>query len=610
MRPEDAEAKEPKSCVEAPHSGDDAPGSEPAVWDVADPEIGERPPTFPVRSLSSDLADVGRFVGRVVYRGNPFYLVSACLVLYGLHKLFHTSDAETSVWILTGVLAGYTALMAATGALVVRLGKVWEDARSILLIVVLLFLAMAMSVDEVAIKRPEAARATLIAGLGLAMLLSEITLSLCRIRLHLAYRGVYHLFLAVFFLYAIVLRRALDFTTNSDRAPVTWAILAFPWVASLVFLPLVAAIRKGRAWTRDNGTPWSWPLFPWALFALLGLGVVGRTFYLTFTMYPGQKLTTPFEGYMLCPVLLVLATLLFEFARTTGRKAVRAAALLLPLAALALAFPGSPSGQVQVRFQADVLRGVGSPVFLAAVAAALFYAYTWLRGDRLAEIGLALSVVALSVAGPRTINLETLTSPNYAWWVALGGIEMFIALWRRSCFRVTLAGFVAVAAGAFAMRRDFQPDAVAFFTANAALGWLFLIGWVFPTGLGKWLRRFGAAGLCAVFLVALTSPPTFARSLPAAYGLFYCVGMLLLPLLYARLVHDKAFLAVAALNLTFLIGVLGADTYRYATRPERPTGLGPIFWGAVAFVVAAGVSAVKSRALRRRKEQDARTDTD
>ena len=610
MRPEDAEAKEPKSFVEAPRAGDDAPGAEPDVGVPADPEIGERRPAVPERCLADDLADVGRFIGRVLYRGNPFYLVSACLVLYGLHKLFHTSDAETSVWILTGVLAGYTALMAAAGALVVRLGKVWEDARSILLIVVLLLCAMAVSLDEVSIRMPETAKAMLIVGAGFAVALSESLLASCRIRLPWLYRAVCHGFMIFFYLYPTLRDRLQQHSDEANRGPITWGILAFPWAASLFFLLLVPAVRKGAEWVRENGTPWKWPAYPWALFVLLWALAGLRTYHMTFTMYPGLGLKTPFRKYVVFPLLLAAAVVLLEFGLTTGRKALKAAGLLIPMAAVLASFPGAPKGRDAIEFLQTTQDTVGSPVFLPAAAAGLFYLYAWARGLRVAELGLALSVVLLSVLGRGTVDLETFTRPNYAWWVALGAFEMSIALWRRSCFRVTLAGFVAVAAGAFAMRREFQPDAVAFFTANAALGWLFLIGWVFPTGLGKWLRRVGAAGLCAVFLVALTTPPTFARSLPAAYGMFYCAGMLLLPLLYARLVHDKAFLAAAALNVAFLVGSLGASAYDHATRPDRPTGLAPLFWGAIAFIIAAGVSALKSRALRRGNEQEVRTDTD
>lgn len=90
---------------------------------------------------------------RFIYTRNPFYIISACLVLLGLNTAFSTSSESVSAWILLGVLAGYTCLIALAAILIVRLGKVWQDARSILIIVAVLFVALSMSLDEIAIPR-------------------------------------------------------------------------------------------------------------------------------------------------------------------------------------------------------------------------------------------------------------------------------------------------------------------------------------------------------------------------------------------------------------------------------------------------------------------------
>ena len=73
---------------------------------------------------------------RLVYNNNPFYLISAGLVLYSLHIAFPAGDPAAYSWTLLGVLAGYTALVVATAIAVVRLGRVWDDARTVILTVV------------------------------------------------------------------------------------------------------------------------------------------------------------------------------------------------------------------------------------------------------------------------------------------------------------------------------------------------------------------------------------------------------------------------------------------------------------------------------------------
>ena len=86
----------------------------------------------------------------LIYTQNPFYLISACLFVYGLKLLFRSGDsamlfqrgavAYMEPWGLMSSFAAVTVLMAVTAILVVRLGKVWEDARSLVLIVLLMLL--------------------------------------------------------------------------------------------------------------------------------------------------------------------------------------------------------------------------------------------------------------------------------------------------------------------------------------------------------------------------------------------------------------------------------------------------------------------------------------
>ena len=96
-----------------------------------------------------------RNVLSLIYFHNPFYLISTTLFVYGLKLLFR--DGNSSVlfeqgtvtymqpWSLLASLAGVTVLMAVTAVLIVRCGKVWEDARSLVLIVLLMLLAIAVS---------------------------------------------------------------------------------------------------------------------------------------------------------------------------------------------------------------------------------------------------------------------------------------------------------------------------------------------------------------------------------------------------------------------------------------------------------------------------------
>ncbi|MDG1894797.1 MAG: hypothetical protein P8J37_07805 [Fuerstiella sp.] len=210
----------------------------------------------------------------LIYVHNPFYLISTCLFVYGLKLLFRSGDtsvlfapgsvAYMEPWGLMTSLAGITVLMAVTAILIVRFGKVWEDARSLLLIVLLMLLAISVSFDELItlLSDRDNARGHLIqmftAGVLFAIGLGEFLIGGLPIRLTTGYRLPLYGFLALFFLWpALLLREMTHFDVQTTR----WLIAAFPVMAGVLTLILIPAVRMGATTVTDNGTPWSWPLF-------------------------------------------------------------------------------------------------------------------------------------------------------------------------------------------------------------------------------------------------------------------------------------------------------------------------------------------------------------
>src|SRR5947207_8014736 len=85
---------------------------------------------------------------RLICTSNPFYVISAGLFLFGLRISFGSQAREIDTWALMGGLAGYTLLLAAAALLLVRFAGVWNDVRTVLLLVVLMFLATSVTFDE------------------------------------------------------------------------------------------------------------------------------------------------------------------------------------------------------------------------------------------------------------------------------------------------------------------------------------------------------------------------------------------------------------------------------------------------------------------------------
>jgi predicted neutral ceramidase superfamily lipid hydrolase len=142
-------------------------------------------------------------------------------------------------------MTGYTAVLAVTAVMIVRLGKVWEDARSILFLVPLLFLAMSVSLDEMGIRytRQMAVPLVLTAFAAAVVILLVLTRNL-GIRLR-GYGVAFLAVLAVFFLYPLGVMLFQEYVAPSNVNRRALAVLGFPGVQAAAFLTLWPAIRRG-----------------------------------------------------------------------------------------------------------------------------------------------------------------------------------------------------------------------------------------------------------------------------------------------------------------------------------------------------------------------------
>src|SRR3982750_2903425 len=82
---------------------------------------------------------------KFAYTQNPFYLVGTFLVLFGLQQCLGNEPNLAASGLLVSLLALYTLLLAGMAVVIIRYGRVWEDARTILLVIVLLFFMLSAS---------------------------------------------------------------------------------------------------------------------------------------------------------------------------------------------------------------------------------------------------------------------------------------------------------------------------------------------------------------------------------------------------------------------------------------------------------------------------------
>ena len=215
--------------------------------------------------------------GHRIYTHNPFYLLSVAFVLHSTRLWLNTHTWPYAPWPLMGIIGGYIVLVAVVGSLVIRVARAWDNARSILFILLLLFVELSLTFDPVLVPQPRLGLMLLVIGWGLAVAVSEGLFWVLPIRLPLLFRGPYHLLLALLFLYPPLIVAGL----RTETVSAIWRIWAFSLVSGVALLTLLPALRRGPAYVRDNGTPWNWPWFPWPLFVFLVLCLGARSYALT-----------------------------------------------------------------------------------------------------------------------------------------------------------------------------------------------------------------------------------------------------------------------------------------------------------------------------------------
>jgi hypothetical protein len=150
-----------------------------------DPSLRTQPITAPPCPLRLRPA---RGLLRRLYTSNPFYVISALLVFVGLRMSLDTSGTTIETWGLMVALAGYTLLLATTACLLIRLGSIWDDLRTVLLLVVMMFLALSVTFDETLTSNPRLGIACDLVGLLFAVLVSEGVLRGTRLGLPALFR--------------------------------------------------------------------------------------------------------------------------------------------------------------------------------------------------------------------------------------------------------------------------------------------------------------------------------------------------------------------------------------------------------------------------------------
>lgn len=547
-----------------------------------------------------------RSVLSYLYNHNPFYVISAVLMLFAVRSAYGTIEiGSINCWIMMGVLAGYTLLLAGIGVLIVRWGKVWEDARSILLLLLLLFLGVSVSMDDLFSRvSPDQGLLLMTGGFLFSALLSEAVLWGTGIRMGFRYRIPYHLFLALF--YAAPWWCSPEMHPRSP-AELEWMLFLFPVVASVLFLCLLPAVRGGVSYVKANGTPWGWPWFPWIAFGMIAACVAFRSFILCLTFGPaGPMWIKPLSGprlisfdtlwgfYFLIPLGFALLVLLLEGGIATRNKVFQSGVIRCSPLLLLLAMPAA-TGPVHTGFLFKVTDSLGSPIWLTAWLLVGFYLWAAVRRVPDAIWGGLGAVALLAIVGPQTLGSRTLieTSP---WPLLLDGILILgLGIHRRSS-RICTAGLVAATLGIWFV----IPDSILSeyrFTVCFHLLWFsaLVLGLTMKDDFSRVLQCATALLIPLVSVVVILNER--AAEIPLVWRLSYVGSWTAVCLLIARLWSSRWFKYSFAATISILLYTSATFAFRLATHYLSREAVIAFVWSAGALIIAFLISAHKARWL-------------
>lgn len=538
------------------------------------------------------------FVWRHIYTSNPFYLISAGTVLLGFQQTVEAESALLVGWPLMGMIASYMLLLALTGYVVVRLGRVWDDARSILLTLVLVGLALAVSIDQVTVNFPMRGAIHIAAGLLFTSAVMELLLIGLKIRLAFWYRTPLYLILVLLFAYPIWLGYC-----NSHVPP--WSgsmregLLLFPAVAGLTLLSLWPAARLAGRSDPPSGTPWNWPWYPWSLFIALGVALSLRSAALCWGFDDTQGGFFSWKPYLLIPILLSGLVLVLEAAVTRQNIYVQRIALCAPILLLLLALPGerlNPSAMLLL----DALRWHGvSPIQLTLYLLLCYYGYFWIRGLQLAELGFIASGLLSSVVNTETVGLGGFTSPQ-SWPLDVLSILMLtIGILRGTGWRVVIGAILAMQSVSMRpwIAEPFLPSS--YFVIHAAVLSAFVIGIIMDDVLARAIRSVAhiAMPLAAVF-AALAYEWLFP-SIGYEMHRYYVIALAVISLLYwFSFFHLRYVLSTFLCSVT--VGFMYArGWYDVVRNTDLEKGIRWIIAGLVMLILAVLISSAKGGLMRR-----------
>lgn len=540
-----------------------------------------------------------RKLWELLLAGNPFYLISAGLILYASTVVSDTSNIWMETGIPVGILAAYTVLCAATVIFIVKHGKVWSDARSLLFVILALPLALSAGLDDKLISTPQTGMLWLAGSLLFTAGVFQWVRRGLGLRLSPGLWGVFAAQIAVFFLWPLLLSR-LVIDWPDDRGPAMWGITLFPAALALTALPLLVFVNRGSFASAENGTPWKF-LSPF-LFGLLGCAGILRGYLLSISFYPAKgvggyaRMESGFSAWMILPILLVATLLVAEWLIAAQKgdlallKLVIGAGIVFFLLVFRSYFPDAPP--LARQFYRHVFGDIPAifPPFLAWFG---LFAYLGIRRVKWAAwtaggllLVLALFLLRRHVTPPEVSPRVLIPAAGILVTLAYAGIVLWI---RDRWLTLSFLWWLITAAGIVLMRYDYLANAYPLIAAAIAAP--LLVGWLRRDDLMISIGLFSAVPFFLVCLVIAVDRPELGNLL-YLFGNYAAVMVFLARRYWLAQLIETGFLLLWGVSLVY-----------DGIQSLQIRGVNVIFWGLVFFLAAFLISLWKAGILQKKTLQ-------
>ncbi len=332
-----------------------------------------------------------------LFLANPFYLVSACLVLYASTRLFHTDNVFIDNLIPLAVMTVYTALLAGTAIFLAKFGKVWDDTGMLMQINVMLFMAISVGLDGKIIDDTTAGTGWVAAGLAVMLAISEMMFTGLKLKIPVIFRFSYYTLMGFYFIYPWILAELVTLY-EENKTPAIMGFMLFPIIAAILFiLVVVPMIRKGPGLFSELGAPWKELRFPGNIFILILLGFGCRTYLNTISFFGGKGvgpysvMETGYDSFMLIPLVAALAIVLMEYGKNRGKKLCIYVAMGTPLPILLMG-----TGNQDELFL-KYIGNFGLPLYTCLFSIIIIFLYGWYMKIRGAAMASGISMFITSI---------------------------------------------------------------------------------------------------------------------------------------------------------------------------------------------------------------------